>query len=80
MTDITIRESARADLLTAGDVIAIYAGNPTPSHAATVEAVRRLTGGTVLIETSAGTFDLAPDDLVGVLAWAPSNWITDPYL
>lgn len=58
-------------------MVAIYAGNPAPSHAATVEAVRRLAGGTVVIDTTAGTFDLADDDLVGVLAWSRNNSITD---
>jgi hypothetical protein len=70
MGEITIREYANAELLAVGDMIAIYAGNSTPSHVSTVTDRKRL-AGTVVITTDQGTFDLANDDRVSVVAWAP---------
>jgi hypothetical protein len=67
---ITIREHANAELLAVGDLVAIYAGNSVPSHAAHVNHVSRLRG-TVVIATDQGTFDLANDDVIGIIAWAP---------
>jgi hypothetical protein len=67
---VTIKEHANAELLIKGDVIAIYAGNEEPSHTATVESVSRLPG-TVVIHTTCGMFDLALDDRVAVIRWAP---------
>jgi hypothetical protein len=70
MSVITIHESANAELLSVGDLIAIYAGNDTPSHVARVDEVRHLTG-TTEVTTEQGIFDLADDDQVGIVAWAP---------
>jgi hypothetical protein len=70
MSTITIRELANAELLAVGDLIAIYAGNVTPSHVARVDAVRHLSGTTVVV-TDQGAFDLADTDQVSVVAWAP---------
>jgi hypothetical protein len=70
MGEIIIREPARAELLAVGDIVAIYAGNPTPSYAETVEDVKRLPG-TVVVTTTGGRYDLANDDVIGVIAWAP---------
>jgi len=66
---IHIREHANAELLAVGDMIAIYAGSSTPSHVSTVTDRKQLAGGTVVIETDQGTFNLAPDDRVGIVAW-----------
>jgi hypothetical protein len=71
MGDIRIREYANAELLAVGDIVGIYAGNDHPSHASTVTARKTLTHGTVVITTDQGTFDLAPDDRVTIIAWAP---------
>lgn len=70
MSEIIIREEANAELLAVGDLIAIYAGNSTPSHVARVNSVSHLSGTTV-VRTDQGNFDLADDDRVGVVAWSP---------
>lgn len=70
MSEIIIREEANAELLAKGDLIAIYAGNSSPSHVATVNEVSHLSGTTV-IRTDQGNFDLADDDRIDVVAWAP---------
>lgn len=67
---IRIREHANAELIAVGDMVAIYAGNSTPSHVTTVTA-RKALQGTVVLTTDQGTFDLANDDRVAVVAWAP---------
>ena len=59
--------------LRAGDMIAIYAGNPQPSHVATVTAapyshwdVRE-----THIETNMGKFTVPTDSQIWVVAYAP---------
>jgi hypothetical protein len=69
MGEIIIREPANAELLAVGDLVAIYAGNSDPSHVARVNDVTRLRG-TVVVTTDQGTFDLANDDQVGIVAWS----------
>ena len=72
-----IKAHCTAHMLAVGDMIAIYAGNETPSHAATVEA-KPFVGdatpaGEITVPTTMGNFDVPANARLGIVAWAPCN-------
>jgi hypothetical protein len=70
---IPFKAYATPNTLLAGDVIAMYAGNDEPSHAATVEDIIWSPAnphGYTLVTTE-GRFDVPRDARLWVAAWAP---------
>lgn len=61
------------DFLKPGDMVALYAGNPFPSHVTTVDQWPEANPATetVTVTTTDGRFDLPESSLIWVAAWAP---------
>jgi hypothetical protein len=72
---ITIKSHAPAHMLKTGDMIAIYAGNPFPEYAATLEAAPKVEEdtpeGEITLRTTEGRFSVPANTRLGVVAWAP---------
>lgn len=78
MNAIPVRAQAYPSLVMPGDMIAIYAGNPDPSYAVTVDAYPYVDASpteegepVIAIPTDDGTYRVPESRLVGIAAWAP---------
>lgn len=74
--DIPFKSYARPEVLTAGDMIALYAGNDEPRYVATVLEVIGHDAGvghdaSVTVITDDGRYTVPPDSQIWVVAWAP---------